>query len=136
MFTTFLVNLVDKDSFKKSLSSEEMKNTFAQSEGVYVIQSPIMYKLYTMYSDSNKITERSKFFKLMGAYCYYDKFPCKHGEEFYYYIKFNENSAFYQEHKMLIDLLTLEADPSTLKDYIGTRDLTIYNKFLKEKKQS
>lgn len=135
MFTKFLSDLVDRESFRRNLS-EEAKNEFAEKEDVYFVHSPVMYRLYTMYASTEKIKERRRFFRLMGAYLYYDKFPCRHGDEFYYYVKFNKDSAFYQEHKALIDILILSADPENLEDYIGNRDLTIYNQILKSKKET
>ena len=134
MFQQFMTDLVHKDSFKRILSEDAMNN-FAKEEGVLFVHSPILYRLYALYAaDQPPIEERPVFYRKAGMYLYYERFTCNHGEEFYYYIRFNEESKFYQEHKFLIESLIVASDPSTLTDYIGTKDLHGFNKSLKENK--
>lgn len=134
MFKRFIDELVDNKSIKLVMS-QEAKEQFANHSKVTLVHSLVFYRLYVLYAkgvDTDvDLESRSTFFRLVGTYLYYDKFPCTHGEEYYYYIKFNENSAFYQEHQHLIEQLILFNDPSTLQDYVGTRDLKGYNKYLK-----
>jgi hypothetical protein len=133
MFKEFMTNVISTDSFKKVLSEEAMYD-FAKASEVYLVHSPVLYRLYALYTAAKPpIEERPVFYRKVGMYLYYERFTCNHGEEFYYYIRFNQHSEFYQEHKALINSLILASDPSTLTDYIGTRDLNNYNQFLKEK---
>jgi hypothetical protein len=132
MFKQFMTDLISTDSFKKVLSEQAMAD-FAKRPGVFLVHSPILYRLYTLYTEGTEdIEERPVFYRKAGAYLYYERFTCNHGEEFYYYVRFNTESLFYQEHRHLIEILILGSDPSTITDYIGTRDLTVYNKTLKE----
>jgi len=133
MFKEFMTDLIHNDSVKRVISEDAMIK-FAKEEDVLFVQSPILYRLYVLYAvDHPSIEDRPLFYRKVGMYLYYERFTCNHGEEFYYYIKFNKSSKFYQEHKFLIETLILANDPSTLTDYIGTKDLNIYNKSLKEK---
>ena len=134
MFQQFMTDLIHKDSFKRILSEDAMNN-FAKEEGVLFVHSPILYRLYTLFAgDVPHVEDRPMFYRKAGMYLYYERFTCNHGEEFYYYIKFNKDSKFYQEHKFLIETLIVANDPSTLTDYIGTKDLHGFNKALKENK--
>lgn len=136
MYKRFIDELVDKQSIKLVMS-QEAKEIFANQPKVALVHSLVFYRLYVLYAKGVDVgadlVTRSTFFRLVGAYLYYDKFPCQHGEEYYYYIQFNEDAPFYQEHRSLIEQLILSNDPSTLHDYIGTRDLMGYNKYLKDK---
>lgn len=132
MFTQFIEDLIDKDSFKV-LISEEAMNKLAQEKDVYCVHSSILYRLYVLYIDDiTKPEERPAFYRKAGVYLYYERFSCVHGDEFYYYIKFNVNSTFYQEHQTLLKNMIIANDPSILVDYIGTKNLSDYNKQLKE----
>lgn len=131
MFTKFINDIVNPISFKAIISEEEMLN-LSKKEGVYFVKSPVMYRLYTMYmGESKKISERSAFFRMCGNYLYYERFICSHGDEYYYYIKFNTKSKFYQEHAVLIKEMILASDPENLLNYTGNKDLTTYNLELK-----
>lgn len=132
MFTQFIEDLIDKDSFKVVVSEEAMSK-LAQEKDVYCVHSPILYRLYILYiNDIIKPEDRPTFYRKAGMYLYYERFNCTHGDEFYYYIKFNVNSTFYQEHQTLLKNMIIANDPSILVDYIGTKDLSDYNKQLKE----
>jgi hypothetical protein len=132
MFKEFMNDLIGSRSFKKVLSEQAMAD-FAKEPGVLLVHSPVLYRLYALYTaDKPSIEERPVFYRKAGMYLYYEKFTCNHGEEFYYYIKFNQSSEFFKEHKTLIESLVRASSPSTLTDYIGTRDLSSYNQFLKE----
>lgn len=131
MFDQFINHLVEKASIKTKLGEQYML-AFAQGPDVYFVKSDLMYRLYTMYmGDDKKVTSRKRFYQLCGYYLYYERFVCRHGDEYYYYVKFNTESDFYKSHAWLIKKLILANDPSSLTDYIGTKDLTIYNKNLK-----
>ena len=107
---------------------------FASKPGVLLVHSPILFRMYTLYSEIHgELEDRPTFYRKVGAYLYYERFTCAHGDEFYYYIKFNNTSQFYLEHKDLLEMLILAGDPSTLTDYNGRRQLTGYNKPLKER---
>lgn len=133
MFRQFMADLIGTASFKKVLSEQAMAD-FAKEEGVILIHSPILYRLYALYvGEDVSIEDRPSFYRKAGAYLYYERFTCNHGDEFYYYVKFNQSSKFYQEHRDLINLLVESNGPETLADYIGTRDLESYRTTLKEK---
>jgi len=133
MFKKFMTDVISTDSFKKVLSEEAMYD-FAKAPKVYLVHSPILYRLYALYTaDQPPIEERPVFYRKVGMYLYYERFTCRHGDEFYYYIRFNQHSEFYKEHKDLIKSLILASDPTEFKDYIGTKDLTVFNQSLKEK---
>lgn len=133
MFSQFMADLIKPESFKTTLSEQAMFE-FSQEPGVLLVHSPVLYRLYSLFSEKQtEIEERPTFYRKVGAYLYYERFSCKHGDEFYYYIKFNEASEFYKEHQYLLELLILSSDPMTLTDYVGTKNLTGYNKPLKEK---
>ncbi len=132
MFKEFMTDLIGTTSFKRVLTEQAM-NEFAKEKGVFLVHSPVLYRLYALYTaDKSPIDERPVFYRKAGMYLYYERFTCNHGEEFYYYIRFNQNSKFYQEHKFLIETLIVASDPSTLTDYIGTKDTQVFNQSLKE----
>lgn len=125
-------DVIGSDSYKTVLSVQAMNN-FAKQEGVVLVHSPLLYRLYNLYIEGKAETEdRPTFFRKVGQYLYYERFTCEHGDEYYYYIKFNEDSDFYKEHKELIKLQILASDPSLLSDYNGKRVIKNYNNFLKE----
>lgn len=132
MFTQFMSDFVDKDTLKV-VSSVEAKQQVINQSGVVFIHSPLLYKLYAMYADGKPIESRPTFYRKVGAYVFYDYFNCDHGSEYYYYIKINENSNFYREHKEFIERSILAADPSTLKNYNGHQRVDVFNKELKER---
>jgi hypothetical protein len=132
MFSQFITEVIKPESFKTTLTEYAMRQ-FASEEGVLLVHSPVLYRLYTLFAENHdEIEDRPTFYRKAGAYLYYERFNCKHGDEFYYYIKFNEDSLFYIEHKYLLEMLILAADPSVLTDYSGKKNLTGYNKPLKE----
>lgn len=132
MFKEFMTDLIGVASFKRVLTEQAM-NDFAKEEGVLLVHSPVLYRLYALYTaDQPPIEDRPLFYRKAGMYLYYERFTCNHGEEFYYYVKFNKDSKFYKEHEMLIKTLVKASSPDTLEDYIGTRDLKSYNQSLKE----
>lgn len=132
MFKEFMTDLIGTTSFKRVLTEQAM-NDFAKEEGVLLVHSPVLYRLYALYTaDKPPIEERPVFYRKAGMYLYYERFTCNHGEEFYYYVKFNKDSQFYKEHELLIKALIKASSPDTLEDYIGTRDLKSYNQSLKE----
>lgn len=135
MFKKFMADLINEESFKVVLTEHAMIE-FAQEQDVILLHSPILYRLYTLYvGGRDKIESRPVFYRKVGTYLYYEKLTCKHGEEFYYYIKFNKDSQFYQEHRILIEVLALANDPMMLTDYIGTKDIQSYNTELKKKEK-
>lgn len=132
MFSKFIHDVVDNDVLKTHLSEQYMLEV-SQKEGVWFVKSPVMYRLYTLYTgDGDKINSRSAFYRKCGTYLYYERLTCAHGDEYYYYVKFNTESDFYKEHHKFIKELILAEDPTTLDDYIGLKDLNAYNKELKE----
>lgn len=134
MTQRFINELLHVDSFKTILSEDSM-NELSQDQNVYLIHSQAMYRVYGLYvNNETKMETRPRFFRKMGVYLYYERFTCTHGDEYYYYVKFREGSEFYKEHEAFIKMLILANDPSTLDDYTGSKDLTIYNKQLKENK--
>lgn len=138
MFRTFMSEVIDRESFKKVLSEQAMLD-FSEQPGVLLVHSPVLYRLYTLYHETyaepfDTMEDRPLFYRKAGMYLYYERFTCNHGDEFYYYIKFNEKSEFYQEHRLLIETLIVANDPSTLLDYTGVKDVSGYNMSLKEAK--
>lgn len=132
MFKQFMDDLIDSKSIKVVLSLEA-KDDFAKEDKVMFVHSPVLYRLYTLYvGDEGKKETRPTFYRKVGMYLYYEYFHCSHGTEYYYYIKFNEESAFYKEHEQLIKRLVLANDPVRLKNYTGFKPLNIYNSYLKE----
>lgn len=131
MFKQFIDDLIDSSSIKVIMTAEA-KDNFAEEEGVLFVHSPILFRLYTLYAEGAVKEDRPAFYRKAGAYLYYEHFYCTHGEEYYYFIKFNKDSLFYQEHEDLIKQLVIANDPTTLLTYIGTKPLDIYNKSLKE----
>lgn len=136
MFKQFMTELITKDSIKLQLT-KEAKDDFAEEPNVCFVHSLVLYRIYALYARAQEpdiqLEGRAIFFRLVGAYLYYDKFACGHGEEYYYYLKFNKESEFYKTHQELIEQLILSNDPSSLKDYIGSRYLGGYNQHLKNK---
>ena len=131
MFNNFITNIVDQTSYKRHLGEFHMLE-FAKGKDVYFIKSDLLYRLYALYmGDNKKIKHRPEFYRRCGAYLYYEKLNCLHGDEYYYYVRFNVQDPFYQENEHLIKELILANDPSTLTDYIGTKDIHSYNKNLK-----
>lgn len=130
MLHEFLREIIHPDSFKTKLTVQA-KDELAAQDRVYFIHSPVFYSMYALYAGSKAI-DRIEFYKYMGFYLYYEKFFCTHGNEFYYYVKFNERSEFYKMNQQMIDMLVLGADPTTLTDYLGSYDVNNYNNFLKE----
>ena len=121
-----MAELISKESVK-TITTEDAMNEFAQEDDVVLVHSNILYRFYTIYNNDRYVIEdRPRFFRKVGMYLYYERFVCEHGDEYYYYIKFNEDSYFYREHKDLIRLLITATNPSTLTDYIGDKDLSIY----------
>lgn len=133
MFREFMSSVILKDSFKTLLTEQAMYEV-AQHPDTLIVHSPVLYRLYTLFvAGREHVEERPMFFRKVGTYLYYERFNCKHGNEFYYYVRFDKASTFYKEHKDLIELLVLSNDPSTLTDYEGSKDTSIYNRTLKEK---
>lgn len=135
MFEQFMTDLIDETSFK-ILMTEEAMNTFASYPDVVFVQAPSLYRLYTLYlSNTGKKTikiKRALFYRKVGSYLYYEKLMCTHGDEYYYYIRFNKDSDLYKTHNVLIKALLKQRAPLTLTDYIGTKDLSRYNVIIKD----
>jgi len=128
MFREFMNGgVISPASFKEQLTEAAM-HAFAKQPDVVLVHSPVLYRFYVLFSgDKVHIEDRPVFFRKVGAYLYYERFTCQHGDEFYYYVKFNKNSPFYQEHKALISILIEANEPKRLLyDYIGTKDLSQY----------
>jgi len=132
MFKKFMSDVIGPSSFKKILTEQAMRD-FSKQPDVLLVHSPVLFRIYALYAQTDETYEdRPTFFRKVGKYLYYERFNYAHGDEFYYYIKFNTESAFYQEHKDFIKLLILSSEPSMFNDYVGDRSLTQYNKSLKE----
>lgn len=134
MFDKFMKDLVDPSSFKVKLSERSMIE-LSQQPNVLLIRSDVMYRIYLLYAETqgyDKISKRTDFYRKCGLWLYYEKFICRHGDEYYYYVKLNDKHPFYQEHSLIINGQILATDPKHINDYIGTKNLLNYNKSLKE----
>lgn len=130
MFNNFIKQVIDTTSYKQILTEKKMLE-FAQADKVYFVKSDLLYRMYTLFSNEDKKLTRPEFYRKCGYYLYYERLTCVHGEEYYYYVRFNEDSPFYKEHKELIKRLIIVNDPSRLEDYIGLKDIDSYNLKLK-----
>lgn len=139
MYNNFINELIDTSVFKPTVvirrDQPYMFKRLKEDEDILAVHSNVLYQLYALYADGAQIETRPTFFRMVGLILQYEKLHCKHGDEYYYLLKFNESSAFYQKHKELIERMILESDPSTLYDYYGTNDINSYNKVLKKKKE-
>jgi hypothetical protein len=84
-----------------------------------LVKATTLYQIYkhNVFENSGRLEMRD-FFQVAGQYLYYDKFVCKHGTEFYYYVVFNERNPMYQLTKSLIQKRVYANRPEALKDLI------------------
>lgn len=84
-----------------------------------LVKATTLYQIYkhNVFESSGRLPMR-EFFQIAGQYLYYDKYVCKHGTEFYYYVIFNEKNAMYQLTKSLLQKRIHANRPEALKDLI------------------
>jgi hypothetical protein len=84
-----------------------------------LVKATTLYQIYkhNVFERDGRLTIRD-FYQIAGQYLYYDKYVCKHGTEFYYYVMFNENNPMYQLTKELLRKRIYADRPETLKDLL------------------
>lgn len=84
---------------------------------VVLVKATTLYQIYkhNVFDIDGRLPLK-EFYRVCGQYLYYDKYVCRHGTEFYYYIVFNENNNIFKATKDLV-LRRIELNsPSTLDD--------------------
>jgi hypothetical protein len=99
-----LHNITELDSFRQD---------------AILVKATTLYQIYkhNVFESSGRLPMR-EFFQIAGQYLYYDKYVCKHGTEFYYYVIFNEKNPMYQLTKSLLQRRIYANRPEALKDLI------------------
>jgi hypothetical protein len=84
-----------------------------------LVKATVLYQIYkhNVFETDGRLAMRD-FFQIAGQYLYYDKYVCKHGTEFYYYVIFNEANEMYKLTKPLLEKRIHAQRPGLLKDLI------------------
>lgn len=53
------------------------------------VRAHVLYSIYRTLTSDKPPVPLEEFYKVAKQYLYYDKYICKHGVEFYYYVKIN-----------------------------------------------
>ena len=113
---TFLQEFVNPVSHKVEHNSTEFER-IKKLSNVTMIKATTFYQIYkhNVYPTDDRLTMK-EFFNACGQYFYYDKYICKHGTEFYYYVAFNPSNIMYQATRAIINKRVWAHRPATLKD--------------------
>jgi len=115
--TDFLNNFIHPSCHKVQHDVTEY-NQIKQLEGIKMIKATALYNIYkhNVFTNVDRRLTMKQFFHICGQYLYYDKYVCRHGTEFYYYVKFNDANELYQIAEPIL-LKQIDANaPDTLDD--------------------
>lgn len=112
----FFIKFINPDCHKIEHNIEELN---AMRNKAVLIKATTLYQIYkhNVFETDGRLPIK-EFFQIAGQYLYYDKYICKHGTEFYYYVIFNETHPTYLLTKELLSKRIYANRPATLKDLI------------------
>jgi hypothetical protein len=112
----FFTKFIDVKSHKIEHNFNELNNIRSKTS---LVKATTLYQIYkhNVFEKDGRLPIRD-FYHVAGQYLYYDKYICKHGTEFYYYVIFNENNPMYQLTKELLRKRIHADRPETLKDLL------------------
>jgi hypothetical protein len=112
----FFVKFISPDCHKIEHNVEELDS---MRYNAVLVKATTLYQIYkhNVFETDGRLLIKD-FFQIAGQYLYYDKYICRHGTEFYYYIIFNENNPTYLLTKELLSKRIYANRPGTLKDLV------------------
>lgn len=115
----FFQEFISPTSYKVNHSYDEYLSVKNRPE-VVLVKATTLYQIYkhNVFENEGRLTMQD-FFRVCGQYFYYDKYICKHGTEFYYYVSFNKENIIYQATKKIIMTRIKANSPDTLRDTIS-----------------
>lgn len=112
----FFVKFINPDCHKIEHNVEELDS---MRDNAVLVKATTLYQIYkhNVFDTDGRLMIKD-FFQIAGQYLYYDKYICRHGTEFYYYVIFNENNPTYLLTKELLSKRIYANRPGTLKDLV------------------
>ena len=87
---------------------------------VHRIKATTFYQIYkhNVFGSDGPRLSMQEFYRVCGQYLYYDKYVCRHGTEFYYYVMFDFTNPLYIATKDIILKRIAANSPQTLTDLV------------------
>lgn len=95
------LKMFDPSCWKLRYTQEELQNIKASC---VVYNSTTLYTIYRVYVE--KPMPYKDFYPILKKYFYYDKYICRHGIEFLYYVKF-VNADFNTSDRLPTDVIDI-----------------------------
>ncbi len=113
----FFTDFISPTSHKIKHDQEEF-HEIKNYPGVVLVKATTLYQIYkhNVFCKDEKRLTMQEFFRVSGQYLYYDKYICKHGTEFYYYVIFNKSNKMFEITKDVILKRVYVNRPQLLRD--------------------